>query len=79
MANSFDPVLAQLAESVTQNTSVTQSAVAAFQGLRQAVQEAQVQIAAAGLTPEQQQVFADLDAAMDTNSQALADAIAANT
>lgn len=75
----LDDKIAALQAEVAANTTVEKSAVALLQGLSAQLAAAIAAAAAAGATPAQLQALTDLNTALNTNDQDLANAIAANT
>lgn len=79
MSGSLSNAISQLQVSVTNLTTVDQSATALIQGFSQQLATAVQAAASAGATSQQLQALADLQHTIDTQTQNLAAAVAANT
>lgn len=79
MSDNLQSAIDQLRQDVAQQTSVTQSAVTLLNGIPALIQDAISKAQAAGATPDQMAALHELDASIQQQTQALAQAVSANT
>jgi len=77
--NELDQAIADLRTQVEAETTATASAITLMNGIQARIDAAVAEAEAKGATPEQLQAIKDLSAKIGTETQALADAVQANT
>ena len=75
----LDDNIAQLQQTVSADTTVVQSAVSLINGIAQQIADAIAAAMAAGASADELKALTDLQTAVQTNTQQLADAVQANT